>query len=198
MSEAQDPTVVADGIVAWIKKQTFFTKGQATNYAVAVAGDALIISKVGGVTKATQGMDSLKSHIESEPACKGFTAYLARSYNTAITGSNHGEMCVLAGAKVLGKTVTYMKCTGENCEACSVVLTANNVVSGNGVAAGEQIGWAHPLGRLALGTQRGKWSTQIDELKAYNRALAAGKEDDFTPVVAILLSQESTGKVDLL
>lgn len=170
-------TANVDALVTWIKNQSFFTEHQALNYAVGLTNvNNLIISKVGGVTTQTQATNLIAKWIKLQEWYLGHQdkVYLAKKFSTVVDSSNHGETCVLAGARARSENVVYLKCTGDNCEACAVMLAG---ISGNVTAAGTQTGWVHPFGPMALGTQLNKdWKGQINELKSYNTWLAEKKD----------------------
>jgi len=172
---------VVDDLIKWIKKQEFYLKGQQPNYAVGLTANGnLIISKVGGLTDRTGGMDDLQTEIQQTQwfSDNAPTVYLAKKYG-GDGNSNHGEMCVLAAADALGEQLTYIKCTGDNCPACFAMLASAGVATGNAQATGTQAGWVHPRGRMALGTGlTSSWSDQIKELNAYNQ-LTAGEQKKF-------------------
>jgi hypothetical protein len=141
-----------------------------SNYCVALLGDGdLIISKVNGVTGAAGGMEALKSHIRLKKIEKGRSIYLAQKYNNAL-GSNHAEMCIVAAAKEMGKTVDEMGCTGPNCPYCAAMLEHEKIDSRNAGQDGKaQQGWAHPTEPVFWGSQVKDVPVdlQVADLKAY-------------------------------
>lgn len=171
VAPATDAEILND-VINWIVQQQFYRNNQQTNYTVGItAGSKLIISKVGGVTSRTAAMGTLATEIKSRrwwPQIKG--VYLASTFG-GDGGSNHGEMCVLAAADALGDRLVDMRCTGDNCQACAIMLRHAGVHSMNNTAIGAQSGWIHPTGRMALGSQidNHTWDEQLAELQAFNR-----------------------------
>lgn len=128
-----------------------------------------MISKVNGVTSAAGDMAGLGAHITTNGFHTGRRVYLAQKYNTLL-GSNHAEMCILAGAKALGHSVTRMACTGPNCPYCAVMLAHEKVVSANaGMDGKSQQGWAHPYDKIFWGSQvsDAKVDVQVQDLRNY-------------------------------
>ncbi len=193
------PTVNANNLITWITKQEFYTKGQQTNYSVAITADnSLIISKVGGVTSATTGMDTLIQHIQNQNwynVVQG-RVYFAKKYGGG-GNSNHSEMCCMATADSLDEKLVYIKCTGDNCPACAEMLAHDRVTTGNSTATGTQSGWVHPRGRLAMGTQLGSWEEQLAELREFN-ATDKAKWARFEHSKTQKLSSDPEGKYELV
>lgn len=165
-------------VIAWITTQDFYTKNQQPNYAVAITNHSrMVISKVGGVTSKTKGMDDLAGYIQSRDWWTELEGiYFGKTFG-GDGGSNHGEMCVLAAVDAMREEkIVEMKCTGDNCPACFEMLTHVGVKTLNKAATGAQSGWIHPRGRMALGSQlNGDWKGQIEELKAFNKLSAAAQ-----------------------
>ncbi|MBB5873362.1 hypothetical protein F4553_006796 [Allocatelliglobosispora scoriae] len=175
------PNVATTNVITWIMAQPFFINNQAPNFAVGLSGDTMIISKVGGITLRAGGMAALQAQIQTYPWYVAGTTvvYLAKKF-TSDGASNHGEMCVLAAADDLGLVLNRMECTGANCAACFQTLGAYGVPTVNVMAAGSQVGWAHPRGRLAMGTAvNDRWDDQVAELPGYNALATTAARNAF-------------------
>ncbi|GIH05447.1 hypothetical protein Rhe02_35140 [Rhizocola hellebori] len=161
---------VAKTILDWIKTQDGVKDKQQANFTVGVTkGGRIIISKVGGITKASAIMKDLKTNITTFPWYhKSLEIYTAQTFSE-LGNSNHGEMCVLAASDAMVDPLIYMLCAGDNCAACHDTLLSAKVMSGNAKADGTQAGWSHPRAKIALGNQlSSSWEKQIEELHRYN------------------------------
>ncbi|MFJ1791624.1 hypothetical protein [Kitasatospora griseola] len=178
----------------WIKEN--IRSSQEVNWTVAVtATPAMIISKVGGVTSKTQGMNSLGQAIENEgwySTLRG-GVYLAQVF-TVDANSNHAEMCILAATDSLKQKVADMECASPNCEACAHMLRFAGVKTPKPPTEKAQSGWLHPRAPLALGTQINlDWEDQIKELDSFNKATEKEKEN-FKYVYTKHLTSKPQGK----
>jgi hypothetical protein len=187
-------------VLNWIFQQPFYTNAnQQPNYTVGITENrAMIISKAGGVTSRTNGMNALADEVKNQhwwPDLEG--VYFAQPFDPE--GSNHGEMCVLAAADAMGERLVDIRCTGDNCSACATVLADAGVNSMNNTAPGTQTGWRHPRGRLTLGTQNANytWQQQIAELHTFNR-LTPAQRMNFRHVYTSSTFRDPKGKYELV
>jgi hypothetical protein len=166
-------------VVNWIAQQPFYLDNQQPNYAVGITDNhKMIVSKVGGVTSKTASMAALVNEIKNQHWWTQIEGvYLAGTFG-GDGNSNHGEMCVLAAADLIGEQIVDMRCTGDNCPACAIMLAHAGVHSLNNTASGAQQGWVHPRGRMTLGSQlNNNWSGQLAELQAFNQLTPAARAD---------------------
>jgi hypothetical protein len=141
--------------------------GTVHNFTVGVGknGD-LVISKVNGISTAAADSQKLKAIIIKNGINQGRSVYVASKFYSA-AGSNHAEMCVLAGGQDLG--IDFVVCTGPNCAFCKVTLEHYGVKSGNRGVGGSQMGWSHPFFPLGYGSQLdGSQADQLNELKRFH------------------------------
>lgn len=156
---------------------------QQENYTVGLTeGRALVISKAGGVTAETAGMDELRDAItRAEWWTTGFIrhVYLAQTFGAG-GASNHGEMCVLAACKALRDPLALIECAGQNCSACFAMVED---VTLNEESELPQQGWVHPCAPIAMGTQRpGSWRAQVASLRIYNER--GTRDENLLPLTA--------------
>ncbi|MFF5209690.1 hypothetical protein [Streptosporangium sp. NPDC000396] len=154
--------------MTWIADQPF---SKNSNFTVAVYGaNDLIITKVGGITDKADAAQQIFAEIKSQSMHTGRRIFLAQSFTTDGSVSNHAEMCILAA--VGAENITYIRCTAPNCKFCKETLQAYKVNNGNaGPLDGKsQVGWRHPFLRISFGTQLpGTPDQQLDELKEIHR-----------------------------
>jgi hypothetical protein len=184
-------------VINWIMQQPFFLNNQQPNYAVGVTNHhKMIVSKVGGVTSKTLAMGAMVTAIKTQHWWTQIEGvYLAGTFG-GDGNSNHGEMCVLAAADLVGEQIVDMRCTGDNCQACAIVLAGAGVHTMNNTAIGPQQGWVHPRGRMTLGSQlNNNWNGQLAELQAFDQ-LAPAARAGFAHNLTQRAGRDPQGKIE--
>jgi ribosomal protein S18 acetylase RimI-like enzyme len=167
-------------LVTWLKAKD--PGSQKSNFSVGLTADGcLIISKVGGITKKSRDMVAgIAAYVQE--AYPKQQVYLAKKFNKLSPSGNHAEMCVVATARALGKTLTQVTCTHPNCRFCSTMMTFLNIV-GNSITKGDpgsQATWCHPIVNAAFGTTfNSDEDTCLKALQLFNAALAKKQAEKY-------------------